>query len=109
MFDLGIILTICALGGLDMVYEESLEKLCDFSNKCCLIHGIWDIDTSEATFDQTLLTTLVSLKRLTERISSEAVEFICLCMQQRFTESEMMKLVVVNGRLLDGEDKEGDS
>ena len=69
LFDLGIILTICALGGLDMVYEESLEKLCDFSNKCCLIHGIWDIDTSEATFDQTLLTTLVSLKRLTERIS----------------------------------------
>lgn len=51
LFDLGIILTICALGGLDMVYEESLEKLCDFSNKCCLIHGIWDIDTTEATFD----------------------------------------------------------
>ena len=31
LFDLGVVLTICATGGLDMVNEEQLSKLADFS------------------------------------------------------------------------------
>lgn len=31
LFDLGVVLTICATGGLDMVNEEFLAKLSDFS------------------------------------------------------------------------------
>ena len=31
LFDLGVVLTICATGGLDMVNEDQLTKLADFS------------------------------------------------------------------------------
>lgn len=44
LFDLSIVLTLSATSGLDMVHDESLERLCDFSKECCLIHGILDID-----------------------------------------------------------------
>jgi len=40
LFDLSVVLTICTTGGLDMVNEEHLARLTDFSNHCCLIHAI---------------------------------------------------------------------
>lgn len=41
--------------------------------------------------DPALLSTLVSLKRIFDRISPAAQEFICLCMQQRFTDYELQE------------------
>ena len=40
LFDLGVVLLICATDGLSMVNEEYLEKLCDWKKQCCLSHGI---------------------------------------------------------------------
>ena len=44
LFDLGIVLTICATGGLDMVNEEQLVKLVDLPSQCCLIHALNQVD-----------------------------------------------------------------
>lgn len=46
LFDLGVVLTICATGGFDMVNEELLARLTDFSNRCCLIHALNAVDTT---------------------------------------------------------------
>jgi len=86
LFDLGVVLTICTTGGLDMVNEEHLARLTDFSRQCCLIHALKDIDPLEPGFEQCLMGTLLSLKKILNRITAPAQDFICLCMQQRFTE-----------------------
>lgn len=80
LFDLGIVLTICATGGLDMVNEEQLSKLADFSQSCCLIHALNDIDITSKGFDNSLLSTLISLRKILNRISPSAQDFICQCM-----------------------------
>lgn len=86
LFDLGIVLTICATGGLDMINEDQLAKIADFGQECCLIHALNRVDPSEPGFDLSLLSTLISLRKILNRISPEAQDFICMCMQQRFTE-----------------------
>ena len=92
LFDLGVVLIICATGGLDMVNEELLSKMCNFSQHCCFIHALSDIDTTSPDFDAAHISTLVSLRRILNRISPQAQDFICLCMQQRFTDVELQKI-----------------
>ena len=74
-------LTICATGGLDMVNEDHLSRLVDFSQHCCVIHALNAVDTSMPDFDVGLLTTLVSLRKIFTRISAAAQDFICQCMR----------------------------
>ncbi len=69
LFDLSVVLTICATGGLDMVNEDHLARLADFSQACCLIHAINDVDTESEHFDRSLLSTLLSLQKIFSRIS----------------------------------------
>ena len=92
LFDLGVVLTICATGGLDMVNEDFLAKLSNFSQQCCFIHALHDVDTTAEDFDISLISTLVSLRKILNRISPQAQDFICICMQQRFTEAELQKI-----------------
>ena len=73
LFDLGIVLTICATGGLDMVNEEQLAKLADFSQHCCLIHALESVDHTRPGFEQSLISTLVSLRKIFRRISNSAI------------------------------------
>lgn len=40
LFDLGVVLLLSATSGFDMINEEYLEKLCDYSMQCCIIHAI---------------------------------------------------------------------
>ena len=40
LFDLGVVLLLCATSGFDMINEEYLERLCDYSMQCCIIHAI---------------------------------------------------------------------
>jgi len=91
LFDLGVVLTICATGGLDIVSEEQLARLADFSQHCCLIHALQKVDQSAQDFDTHLLSTLLSLQKVFARISPLAQDFICVCMQQRFTDAEQQK------------------
>lgn len=72
MFDIGVMLTICATGGLDMVAEEDIVRLTQFSDKCCLIHALDTVSTTSPGFDIDLLATLLSLKRVFDRISPTA-------------------------------------
>ena len=89
LFDLGVVMCICATGGLDMVNEDQMAKLTDFSQHCCIIHALDAVDPSAPGFDTSLLSTLISLRKIFSRISPGAQDFICECMQQRFTEKEM--------------------
>jgi hypothetical protein len=72
LFDLGVVLTICATGGLDMVNEDQMSRLTDFSKHCCIIHAVDSVDANKPDFDTSLLSTLVSLRRVFSRISLEA-------------------------------------
>lgn len=92
-------LTICATGGLDIVAEESLVKLAQYSDKCCLIHALDDLNATTPGFDPELLPTLLSLRRVFSRISQPAQDFICLCMQQRFSDKELAQLSPSNKRI----------
>ena len=40
IFDLGIMLTLASLGGMDILNEDFLSKLPDIQSSCCLIHCI---------------------------------------------------------------------
>jgi hypothetical protein len=64
-----------------MINEEYLERLCDYSMQCCIIHAIQDINPAQDGFDSTLLPTLITLRKLFDRLTEDAQEFICLCMQ----------------------------
>ena len=45
LFDLGVVLTISATGGLDTINEEHLTRLTDFTSSCCFIHALEEVDT----------------------------------------------------------------
>jgi len=77
LFDLSVVMTICATGGLDMVNEEHLAKLADFSQHCCLIHAVLEVDIQQPDFDQSLLSTWMSLQKIFSRITDQAQDFIC--------------------------------
>lgn len=51
LFDLGLVLTICAADGLDMLNEEYLERLCDWKRQCCIAHAVAKISASAPEFD----------------------------------------------------------
>ncbi len=46
LFDLGVVLTICATDGLDMVNEEYVSQLNTMNKQCCLAHAIHSVDGS---------------------------------------------------------------
>lgn len=71
-----------------MVNEEQLVKLVDLPRECCLIHALNNVDPQKPGFDYGLLSTLVSLRKILNRISPGAQDFICQCLQQRFTDQE---------------------
>ena len=64
-----MMLTICATGGMDVVSEEDIVKLTTYSNKCCIIHSLDDLNINDPGFDFDLISTLLSLKRVFQRIS----------------------------------------
>jgi len=40
LFDLGILLTLASLGGLEFVNEEFLAKIPEIQSTCCLMHAV---------------------------------------------------------------------
>ena len=60
-----------------MVNEDQLAKLADFTQHCCPIHALLQVDPAKPDFDQNLLSTLVSLRKILCRISVAAQDFIC--------------------------------
>lgn len=62
LFDLGILLTICATDGIDMVNEEYVAQICKMNIECCLAHAIKKIDLNKV--DPTLKNTLIVMRRI---------------------------------------------
>ena len=81
LFDLGVLLTICATDGIDMVNEEYVAQLQKLNQECCLVHAIKRVDTSQKGFDKSLKSTLLVMRRILGRISDRAADFICQLMQ----------------------------
>ena len=44
LFDLGVLLNICATDGIDMVNEEYVAQLQKLNTECCLVHAIQKVD-----------------------------------------------------------------
>ena len=42
MFDLGVMLIMAAMGGLEMIDEEFLMRIPNIQSSCCLIHAVKD-------------------------------------------------------------------
>jgi hypothetical protein len=81
LFDLGVVLTICATDSLDMLNEEYIEKLCTWNQNCCIAHAVAKIDIQNPDFDPTLKMTLITLKHILCRLSPTATDFICILMR----------------------------
>jgi len=78
LFDLGVMLTIAATDGLDMVSEELLGKLTVYKGHCCLLHALMRQDANSEYYEKSnLRTTLLTARRILSRISPTAQEFIC--------------------------------
>jgi hypothetical protein len=69
LFDLGVVLTICATDGLDMVNEDYVSQLKKMNKQCCLAHAVRNVYESNSQFDQSLKQTLVVMRRLLRRVS----------------------------------------
>ena len=78
LFDLGVLLTICATDGIDMVNEEYVGQLLKLNQELSLFTAIKKLD--EDKLDPNLKSTLFVLKRMLNRISPEAQDFISLLM-----------------------------
>ena len=87
LLDLGIVLTLAATGGLEMINEEFLAKIPNIQTTCCLIHAIKSLSAKSEKPDKQVLT----LIKVFNRISDNGRDFICSCMQQRFSKNEMKK------------------
>jgi hypothetical protein len=79
LFDLGVLLIICATDGIDMVNEEYVAQLKKMNKECCLFHALQKADVQ--TKDKTLRATLLVMRRILSRISPQAIDFICILMQ----------------------------
>lgn len=87
LFDLGIVLIIAATGGLDVISEEALSVgLPLLSSSCCLLHAV-----QKAAATPSGKGLLVVKRILLSRLSPQAQDFICKCMQQRFSQNELKR------------------
>jgi hypothetical protein len=85
LFDLGVLLVICATDGIDMVNEEYVQSIDrQLTQKCCLAHAVQKVNPE--TLEPNLRSTLLVLRRIFSRLSPEATDFICFLMQQRFSD-----------------------
>ena len=83
LFDIGVTLVIAATGGLDVISEEALNHLHLLPTACCILHAV----ASEKQPSPGLLV----IKRILMRLSSDAQDFLCKCLQQRFSHNETKK------------------
>jgi len=90
IFDLGILLILASTGGFDMIDEEFLQRIPNIQQSCCLIHAVKTVSAKSETRDKQILT----LVKVFNRLSENCQDFICLCMQQRFSKNEMKKFQI---------------
>ncbi|CDW74770.1 protein kinase domain containing protein [Stylonychia lemnae] len=83
LFDLGILLIIAATGGLDVISEESISGIQNLSNSCCILHAVQGQNKSSQSIQL--------IRKILNRLSTQAQDFICKCMQQRFSMNEIKK------------------
>lgn len=48
MFDLGVMLIMAAMGGLEMIDEEFLMRVPNIQSSCCLIHAVKDYSKKDS-------------------------------------------------------------
>lgn len=73
-----------------MINEDFLMKIPDIQTSCCLIHAIKSFSNLSDKPDKQILT----LIKLFNRLSDNCQDFLCLCMQQRFSKNEMKKFQI---------------
>jgi len=66
LFDLGILLSLASIGGLEMVNEEFLSKIPDIQTTCCLLHAIKTFQAKSDKADKQIMTLIKVFNRLSE-------------------------------------------
>ena len=74
LFDLGVMLVLAAMGGLEMIDEDFVASIPNIQSSCCLIHAVKNYAKHESS--PQVLTLLKVFGRLTDTCQ----DFICLCM-----------------------------
>lgn len=85
LFDLGVMLIIAATGGLDVISEESLGTLYNLSSSCCFLHAVQGAGAKSSNQAITVI------RKILNRLTTQAQDFICKCLQQRFSQNEIKK------------------
>lgn len=75
-----------------MINEEFLAKIPGIQTTCCLIHAVKNFSQESDRPDKQILT----LIKLFNRLSDNCQDFLCLCMQQRFSKNEMKKYQITS-------------
>ena len=84
LFDLGVMLIIAATGGLDVISEETISAIPGLSTSCCLLHAVNKSSTTNKS--------IIVIRKILSRLSSSAQDFLCKCLQQRYSANEMKKM-----------------
>ena len=79
-------LALAAIGGLEMIDEDFLVTIPQIQTTCCIIHAVQN-HAGKSEKDKRVLTLL----KIFDRLSEDCREFICACMQQRFSKNEMKR------------------
>lgn len=66
LFDLGVMLTLVALGGLEMINEEFLAKIPNIQTTCCLIHALKTYAAKSQNPNKQAMTLVKIFNRLSE-------------------------------------------
>ena len=88
LFDLGVMLILAAMGGLEMIDEEFLSRIPNIQSTCCLICAVKAYSKSNSGPQ------VLTLLKIFGRLTDSCQDFICLCMQQRFSKNEMKRFQI---------------
>ncbi len=91
LFDLGVLLLVASTGGLDVISEEVLSQVNNIQGQCCIFHAIAASESKQSLPASKQAKSILAIKRVMSRLSLQAQEFICKCLQQRFSSNEMKK------------------
>ena len=68
LFDLGIILIVASMGGMDVISEEFISQIPNLNSSCCFFHAF--LSHSKSALPKNFnKKAFLALKRITERLS----------------------------------------
>ena len=71
--------------------EESISAIANISHSCCILHAVQGQQSNLSSGASKSSQAITLIKKILNRLSTQAQDFICKCMQQRFSINEIKK------------------